>query len=332
MTPLQRNLRNILCAMLAFPLAAGCAQADLTTLQEQRAELSNINDQLERDIDGLDQRLVALDLERDELLTDTELTANTRQLTDSYINQLRRIRNVGRSSTGSTSSSSGSTATSSGGNTSTTSTTAPKKSLEITAYGVYAPGVGRVYESVEMQVGTISQSIDVDAPMAIRLQIDSDTPSTCAVQQVTRRTGYTNGFDATFTLVGTGDCSITASYPGSVTYEPATVTTTITVVKKALTITAYDIYPGGTSGSVDMERGTISQTFNLSAANPIELTVVSDTPSTCALQQVTRVDGYKNRFNATFTLVGTGDCSITASYPGDNTYEPASVTTTITVT
>ena len=224
MTVPRRNLRSILCTMFTVPLIAGCAQADLTTLQAQRAELSDINDQLERDVDGLDQELDALDLERDELLTDTQLTADTRRLTDSYIDQLRRIRNVGRA--GSTSSSSGSTSSSSGGNASTTSTIAPKE---------------------------------------------------------------------------------------------------------ALTITAYDISPGGSSGEVDMERGTISQTFDVSAANPIELTVVSDTPSTCALQQVTRVDGYKNRFNATFALVGTGDCSITASYPGDNTYEPATTTESITV-
>ena len=225
MTVTRRNLRNILCTMFTVPLIAGCAQADLTTLQAQRAELSNINDQLERDVDGLDQKLDALDLERDELLTEAQLTTSTRQLTDSYLDQLRRIRNVGRSSTGSTSSS-GSTATSSGGNTSTTSTIAPKEALTITAYNI-SPG-GSSGE-VDMERGTISQTFDVSAANSIELNVVSDTPSTCTVQQVKLRDGYTRRFDATFTLVGTGDCSITASYPGDNTYEPATITTTITV-------------------------------------------------------------------------------------------------------
>jgi len=119
----------------------------------------------------------------------------------------------------------------------------------------------------------------------------------------------------------------------STTTSGNTSAATTVAPKTALEITARDIYTGGAAGSVNMERGTISQAFDLSADNPIELDVTSDTPSTCTLTKLERSDeGYKNRFYATFALVGTGDCSITASYPGDNTYEPATVTTTLTVT
>ena len=231
MTPERHQQSPTLRGLLALFLVAGCTTVDdasleqLGALEQQQSELATTNEELEKKADDLEEAVQALDQQREELLEDAKLTSSTKTELTRLLRQLDRLRiQSGMGSLSTTTSGNSAAATT------VVTTVVPKTALEITERSYFSgPGGFMFNDSVDMEQGTISTIYTLSADTPIEPDVTSNTPSTCTVAALTPLDGSLNQYRATLTLVGTGDCSITVSYPGDNTYEPATITTTITV-------------------------------------------------------------------------------------------------------
>ena len=122
--------------------------------------------------------------------------------------------------------------------------------------------------------------------------------------------GICTNSGATVHLTGAGSCTITASQPGNVNYDPAPpVSQSFTVVRGSQSI-GFGALESKTYGAPD---------FTVSAAASSGLPVSFATSGSCT------------NIGATVHLTGAGSCTITASQAGNANYEPASVSRTFAI-
>ena len=109
---------------------------------------------------------------------------------------------------------------------------------------------------------------------------------------------------STVSIVGAGSCSITASQSGDANYNAAANVVQSFTVNKASQTISFNTLADKTFGDTD---------FNMSASSDSGLIVsfASSTTSVCTLS------------GSTVSIVGTGNCSITASQSGDTNYNAA---------
>ncbi len=111
---------------------------------------------------------------------------------------------------------------------------------------------------------------------------------------------------ATITLVGAGDCAITANQPGDTNFLPAPgVALVVSVGKRSQTI-AFAQPPGRTFGNAPF--GVIA-----TATSGLPIVFRTDTPTVCAVGAPTTPT------SATVTILAAGDCTLVARQPGDAT-------------
>jgi hypothetical protein len=126
---------------------------------------------------------------------------------------------------------------------------------------------------------------------------------------------------ATTTITGTGSCTITATQPGNVNFNPAlpvSQTFTITQANQAISFGPL----------ADKTYG--DPPFAITATASSNLTVTFAAAGPCLAGEST-FDGISS--SATVTITGAGNCAITASQPGNADYNPApSVSQTFTIT
>ncbi len=123
-------------------------------------------------------------------------------------------------------------------------------------------------------------------------------------------TGICTNNGATVHLTGAGSCTITASQPGNVNYDPApAVSQSFSVVKGSQSI-SFGALADTTYGAPD---------FTVSAAASSGLPVSFATSGSCTIS------------GATVHLTGAGSCTMTASQAGNANYEPASVSRTFVI-
>ena len=153
-----------------------------------------------------------------------------------------------------------------------------------------------------MTTTSLPQNLLATSTSGLVVSFASNTPAVCVVINGTVRT------------IGRGSCSVTASQAGSSTILPApSVTQNFTVTGLPQTITFAE--PNSMT--------TISEDQAISATSSVGLSVnlKSSTPSVCSVSS-----------NAVVPIAA-GVCIITASQPGDSTYEPAlDVSRNITIT
>ncbi len=146
---------------------------------------------------------------------------------------------------------------------------------------------------------TLAQSpvtLNATASSGLPVSFATTTPSVCTL----------NG--STLTLVAAGTCSVTASQPGNATYNAAPVVTrsfSVSAVNQTITFAA-------------LANKTLAQspvTLNATASSGLPVSFATTTPSVCTLN------------GSTLTLVAAGTCSVTASQPGNATYNAAPVVT-----
>lgn len=111
-------------------------------------------------------------------------------------------------------------------------------------------------------------------------------------------------------------------------FESATEPESVTVVRTSHSVEAgFGIWNGPTVGdSVLMTQNYFYVWTSSNRSQPV--TLISNSPEVCSLGS--EIGGDANR--VLVALVNTGTCTITASHPGDNAYEPASETVSVTVT
>ena len=117
------------------------------------------------------------------------------------------------------------------------------------------------------------------------------------------------------TLVGSGECVVTATAAGTPTYSETTATTTVTVLGVDQALTGFGYTPAtvrfaGPAPTVTPPIGALG-TLSYSA-EPATVCTVDET-------------------SGALTLVGAGECVVTATAAGTATHNEASVTTTVTV-
>jgi endo-1,4-beta-mannosidase len=120
--------------------------------------------------------------------------------------------------------------------------------------------------------------------------------------------------DRTINLVGPGSCAVTASQPGDNRYNAApNVTRTFTISKLNQTIT-FPAIPNKT-----LATSTVTVAPTVTSGLPI-LVATSSPSSVCTVT------------DNTISIAGPGSCAVTASQPGNTTYNPApNVTRTFTI-
>jgi hypothetical protein len=123
-------------------------------------------------------------------------------------------------------------------------------------------------------------------------------------------TGICTNNGATVHLTGAGSCTITASQPGNVNYDPApAVSQSFSVVKGSQSI-SFGPLADTTYGASD---------FTVSAAASSGLPVSFAASGNCSVS------------GATVHLTSAGSCTITASQAGNANYEPASFSRTFAI-
>jgi hypothetical protein len=126
--------------------------------------------------------------------------------------------------------------------------------------------------------------------------LSSSTPAVCTV------TGMSISY------VGPGVCTITADQPGDATYEAApSVTRSFDIALLGQTISF--------AAPSDQVISAGSLVVAPTASSGLAAVLSSSTPTVCS------VAGY------TVSFVAVGECTVTASQPGDGTYEPATAVT-----
>ena len=191
--------------------------------------------------------------------------------------------------------------------------------------GIFRDGAANMSDTIKMS--SRNPTVAFTSSHSLDLTLTSSTPAVCSIPSGGSRSGR-----ATYSeleLHQEGQCTVTASHPGDATYEPASTTLSITVTR-----TEHSIYDGiFRDGAANM-----SDTIKMSSRNPtvaftsshsLDLTLTSSTPAVCSIPS-----GGSRSGRATYSeleLHQEGQCTVTASHPGDATYEPASTTLSITV-
>jgi hypothetical protein len=162
----------------------------------------------------------------------------------------------------------------------------------------------------------------------------SITPQICGVAQTA--TGYT--VKSAAGVVGNGNiCTVQVSQAGDDRWAPAvSVTRSITINKAAMAIRMSRF---GSTVTPTMPllavAGTTYINAVLAAGIPSIGHVATATTSTPAVCSVTNVAAYQSATSvmtqATVSAITNGVCTVTWSYPGDETKSPATLTNTITV-
>ena len=117
---------------------------------------------------------------------------------------------------------------------------------------------------------------------------------------------------ATVSVVGAGDCTLTASHPGNGNWNNGSRSVTFTVAKKNQTISFSQ--SGKTFGDADF---TASASTDATGAGSLGYS--SSTTGVCTVS------------GATVSVVDVGDCTLTASHPGNGNWNNASRSVTFTV-
>jgi sugar lactone lactonase YvrE len=135
-------------------------------------------------------------------------------------------------------------------------------------------------------------TISATASSGLGVTFASTTASVCTVS------------GATMTLVGLGNCSITATQPGNATYAAATPVTQSFMVGQASQTVAF--------GALNnLFLGTGPFTVSATASSGLTVTFNSSTPGVCTVA------------TSTVTILTTGTCSITANQAGNLNYAAA---------
>ena len=184
-----------------------------------------------------------------------------------------------------------------------------------------------------IRLGTAPIELPVTGGSALQpVQLNSDTPEVCTASEalqtriselIVHQVGTT-----TITLVGPGECTITATQGGDSDYLPAkSVSRSFTVVPKLAQTLAFagpaDQTYGDAPFQISVTGGESSQPVLLTSARP-EICAVSNT--------VTGRQAARATLEATISVVGAGECSLTAAQAGDSNYADAQpLTRTFTV-
>jgi hypothetical protein len=142
----------------------------------------------------------------------------------------------------------------------------------------------------------------VTSTSGLAVALGSATPAVCTVS------------GATVTLTGVGVCTLQATQPGNATYDAATpMSRSFDVTQGAQTITFAQ------PPNANLLLGTVN--VNASASSGLTVTFSGGTAGVCTVAATGRV-----------TLLGPGECALTASQPGDTNYAAATpVTRTLSV-
>ena len=150
---------------------------------------------------------------------------------------------------------------------------------------------------------TMAQSpviVVATASSGLTVTFASTTPSICT-------SGGTNG--ATITLVGPGTCTVRATQPGNVLYNPApAINRSFTVTKVSQTITFATL--------ANKTLADSPVTVSATATSGLPVTFSTSTPAVCTA-------GGTN--GETITLLVPGTCTVRANQAGDTIYAPAPV-------
>lgn len=153
-------------------------------------------------------------------------------------------------------------------------------------------------------VGAATVPIAPTASSQLPVEVDTNTPSICLVDQA----------GGTVSLEHPGTCSLTASQAGDATYAAAT------SVSRSFRVTANPQTIDFTA-PVDAAYGDAPVALTATASSDLPVGFTTTTPSVC------RVGG------TDVTLLDVGTCTVTASQPGDTDWLPApDVTRSFTVT
>lgn len=156
-----------------------------------------------------------------------------------------------------------------------------------------------------------------DAPFTVSPTTDANglTPSLSASPAAVCAVTGPNGEGAfTVTIVGGGDCTLTASQGGNTTYNAATpVTRSFTVARAAQ---AIDFPPVN-----DLPFAPTSRALSATTSSALAVIFASDTPTICTVS------------GADLTTLREGECTLVASQAGNDNFLPAAhVTRSFTVT
>jgi hypothetical protein len=147
-------------------------------------------------------------------------------------------------------------------------------------------------QPADMTYGDADVDPGAAANSGLPVSYSSSTPSVC-----TMVAGKVH-------IVGVGNCSITASQAGNATYSAADDVSQTFAVGKANQTIALDPPSGKSATSADFDPGA-------TASSGLPVSYLSSTPSVCTI-----VGGKVH-------VVGAGDCTITASQPGNDNFKAA---------
>jgi hypothetical protein len=148
----------------------------------------------------------------------------------------------------------------------------------------------------DMTYGDADFDPSATASSGLPVSYSSSTPSVCTI------------VGGKVHVVGAGECSITASQSGNGTYKAADDVSHTFAVAKANQTIAFDAPSGKSATSADFDPGA-------TASSGLPVSYSSSTPSVCTI-----VAGKVH-------IVGAGECTITASQPGNDNYKAAQDTT-----
>ena len=158
-----------------------------------------------------------------------------------------------------------------------------------------------------VQAAKAEQAITFEQPLSpavygTSFTVAPNASSGLAVTLLASGSCTNTGFDVTMTS-GTGDCTLTASQPGDANYNPATdVEQTVAAAKAEQTVT----FDQPNSPAVYGTSFTVAPT----ASSELPVTLLAS--GSCS----------NTGFDVTMTS-STGDCTLTASQPGNSNYNPA---------
>jgi len=159
--------------------------------------------------------------------------------------------------------------------------------------------------NVTQGVNTITFSAPADTPFTSPPPALTATASSgLAVSYASNTSGVCTVSGSSITFVSAGSCSITATQAGNVSYVAATPVTR-----------SFNVTPGVnviTFGALqDRAYGSGSFTVSANASSGLAVAFASGTPATCGVS------------GSTVTLLAVGQCTVTATQPGNNNFQAA---------
>jgi len=151
--------------------------------------------------------------------------------------------------------------------------------------------------------GASSYTISATASSGLAVSFSSTTPLVCT-------TTNQSANQATFNVVGTGTCNVTASQSGNTNYAPlsSTLTSTVNPASQSISLNA------GLSTTITF--GTAPFNVTATASSSLAVTLTSTTPAVC-----TTTNQIANQ--STVNIVGVGTCTINATQAGTANYAAA---------